>query len=224
MANFNMHLAASALVSGALTLLSYSADLLTIQYAVLLWITGTLSGLLPDIDSSHSTSLKIFFYIIGFITAGAIMVYATGKYRIIWIFLGILCVCASLCWIILPVFKKITVHRGNWHTLLAAICASITVTNITWHTNQVSAELAWLSGLFTGTGFFTHLILDELFSFNPARLTFKRSFGSACKPCDMKTPVITGMITLFVSFQLWYLPPWKKFIHITHQLTNALFS
>lgn len=223
MANFNTHLAGAALGSGLLATFCYNAHIASANHSAILWIAGTLAGLLPDVDSNNSTSLKVIFNTLSMMTAALLIIRMSGHYPLIWILLSVLTTYLLLRWIALPVFRKITVHRGGWHTLLTGICVSMIMTNLAWHTGHTTAQYAWLLGIFTAFGFIIHLVLDELYAFDLSNLRVKRSFGTACKPINLKTPVITCILSIFTIFQLWCLPPWTILTQATHQLVSLHF-
>ena len=220
MANFNTHLAGAALGSGILATFCYNTQLANADHTIVLWVTGALAGLLPDVDSNNSTSLKVIFNTLSMMTAALLVIKMSNHYSLPWIWLSIVITYFLLRWVALPIFRKITTHRGGWHTLLSGLCASMVMTNIAWHINHSTARYAWLLGIFTATGFIIHLVLDEIYSFDLSNLRVKRSFGTAFKAINSHTPVTTCILALFTMIQLWYLPPLSVLAKASHQLAN----
>lgn len=223
LANFKAHIAGAALCSGTLASLCYNAQLTDITNSIILWITGILAGILPDIDSKNSHSVKVIFNTISLSVAVLITVCMTNLYPLLWIWACVLAACITIRWAMLPLFKKITIHRGNWHSLLTCLCVGISTINITWHTRIASAEYAWLLGLFVVSGFFTHLLIDEICAFNFLKLQKKRSFGTAIKPINISTPFIALSITILFVCQFWYLPPWQALKKAAYLLASSRF-
>ncbi|MGM8887925.1 metal-dependent hydrolase, partial [Psychrobacter sp. 1U2] len=69
MANFNTHLNVAFMVSGTLSLAVYKAGLVGDSGFLMCVALGTIGGLLPDLDSDHSTPIKLGFNIISFVFA-----------------------------------------------------------------------------------------------------------------------------------------------------------
>jgi len=220
-ANFNTHLAGAALGSGILATFCYNAQLTDPDHSAILWVIGTLAGLLPDVDSNNSTSLKIIFNALSMMIAALLIIRMSRIYSLLWISCTILATYLTLRWAVLPIFKKVTVHRGGWHTLLAGACISMTIINLSWYSAHTTALFAWLLGIATSMGFAIHLVLDEIYSFDLSNLKIKRSFGTACKLINIKTPLITCIIVTLTTVQLWYLPPLTILIQATHQLARV---
>ena len=82
---------------------------------------------------------------------------------------------------LLYLFKTLTVHRGVFHSLLAALFFTLLTSNISFYLFQQQLFFAWLNGLFMGLGFVIHLLLDEIYSVDLSNTRLKRSFGTALK-------------------------------------------
>jgi membrane-bound metal-dependent hydrolase YbcI (DUF457 family) len=78
------------------------------------------------------------------------------------------------------IFRKLTVHRGMWHSIPAMVIAGLVI-YLEYHSPDRSARLLLATGVMLG--FLSHLILDEIYSvdFNGVRLKLKSSAGSAVK-------------------------------------------
>ncbi|OQX34779.1 MAG: hypothetical protein B0D91_11895 [Oceanospirillales bacterium LUC14_002_19_P2] len=207
MANFNTHLSLAGIGSGLLASAAIAAGVSTTSEGIVLWLTGTLGGLLPDVDADNSSSLKVVFNCIALLLTVVIIVRLSHIQPLTQVWLIIAGVYLCLRWLALPLFKQFTVHRGSWHSLLTGLTLSLLVTDIAWHVIGVSATFAWLLGIFLGIGFLIHLLLDEIYAFDISGTRFKRSFGSACKPIPISQPIVSGVLLLFCAILAAWLPP-----------------
>jgi LexA-binding, inner membrane-associated putative hydrolase len=78
------------------------------------------------------------------------------------------------------VFRRLTVHRGMYHSLPAMLIAGLCV-YLAYHSPDRTIRLLLAGGVMLG--FLSHLVLDEIYSvdFRGARLKLKSSAGSAVK-------------------------------------------
>jgi len=203
MANFNTHLfvAASASSFAAATLFNTNfIDLFDIPWFIFL---GTIGGLLPDIDSDNSSPLKILFTSLAtLISMLAILAYH-GQYKVQHVFIIASCTFFLVRYPILALFKKATVHRGAFHSILSAVLFTLLTTFSVYYLLNTGIIFAWLSGLFIGFGFIVHLLLDELFSVDLGNVQLKRSFGTAFKLFSVR--YLSASLGMFISCALLYL-------------------
>jgi hypothetical protein len=181
MANFKTHLLAAAGVSGAAAFVCAKAGLAPFSQAPALLALGTLGGLLPDIDSDHSTPIKIGFTLLAFSLAFVVMFAFLGRFselQLVGIWLGVF---VGIRYLVLEIFASFTVHRGAFHSVLAAAFFGLCAVSLSWHIFETSRLSAWLQGLFVSLGYIVHLSLDELFSVDLLNRRLKRSFGTALK-------------------------------------------
>ena len=209
MANFHTHLSLAGIGSGLLASATIAAGLSTISEGIVLWLTGTLGGLLPDVDADNSSSLKVIFNCIALLLTMVIIVRLSHSHTFSFVWLMIVGVYLSLRWLALPLFKQFTVHRGSWHSLLAGCTLSLLVVNISWHVIGVSAIFAWLLGIFLAIGYLIHLLLDEIYAIEISGTRFKRSFGSACKLFPTSQPAVSGMLLLSCVLLVAQIPPFS---------------
>jgi len=109
-------------------------------------------------------------------------------------------------YILLSVFKSLTVHRGIFHSLLAAVFFTLLTINISIHLFQQALLFSWLNGLFIGLGFVIHLLLDEVYSVDLSNIRIKRSFGTAFKLYSYKNGY-TSTLMLICTLALYSLIP-----------------
>ncbi|MCX8048779.1 MAG: metal-dependent hydrolase [Methylohalobius sp.] len=207
MANFKTHLIGAALVSGAAATAAVALSLVPSAQAPLLLGLGMAGGLLPDVDADNSTPLRLAFSLLGLAAALWAVFYALGQLRLSIAELFLLGLAAFLLirFCVLELFLHLTEHRGVFHSLLAVVCFTLATASGSYHLAHSPASLAWLHGLFVGIGYFTHLVLDELFSVDLTGRGLKRSFGTALKPIDFKNlraSVVMGLVTLALATSL----------------------
>ncbi len=89
---------------------------------------------------------------------------------------------------VFELFSRYTVHRGIWHSWLAALGAGLASTNLAHHAAGLPAWESWLAGAFVTLGYLTHLCLDEIASVDLLGRRIKRSFGTALKPFSLAYP------------------------------------
>lgn len=207
MANFKTHLIGAALVSGAAAITAVTLKLTAIEQAPILFGLGMAGGLMPDLDADNSTPVRLAFSLLGLIGGFSAVFYALEhvRFSIVELFLlglaAFLLIRFGLC----ELFLRLTEHRGIFHSLLAAVCFALATASASWHLAGSPPMLAWLHGVCLGIGYLTHLVLDELFSFDLTGRRLKRSFGTALKPIDfknLKSSLAMGLLTLGLATTL----------------------
>ncbi|CCE25081.1 metal-dependent hydrolase [Methylotuvimicrobium alcaliphilum] len=112
----------------------------------------------------------------------------------------------SVRYLLFAVFNSLTVHRGVFHSILAAIFFALLVTCIAHFQLQQTIEFSWLSGLFVCIGFIVHLLLDEVFSVDLSNSRMKKSFGTALKLWNYNS-WSASIIMLLCTLTLYYTSP-----------------
>ncbi len=215
MASFETHLSGAALVSAMSASAAVVSQWCSIEQGVLLFFLGALGGVLPDIDSDTSRPVIWLFNVLAAAACALFLWLATpwlaswsssGGSRIVWSWLGM-----ALVWLLagplaMRIFFRFTIHRGLFHSLLAALFFGLATVCIAWALAQQPAPFSWLCGLFVAGGFVVHLLLDEVYAvdFNGVRL--KKSFGTAIKPFSVDNWSGSLMLAL-VCGALWYFAP-----------------
>jgi hypothetical protein len=211
-ANFLRHLEIGTLASGVLSTASLGSGLITPEEAIVLWITGSLGGILPDIDSDTASALDIVFNIITlcFIIATFYLLHTNYPTLLLWgvsIFIyGVMKLLAR------PMFEAVTAHRGIFHSIASGLFFAFTAVNIAFYLGKQSELLSWLIGSFLLFGYITHLFLDELYSVDFANTRIKRSFGSALKLFDYKNIKISALMLVAVIICYNFTPKSTIFI------------
>ena len=140
----------------------------------------TLGGLLPDLDSDSGVPVRELFGLLAalapFLLLGRLAARGFSPEQM-------LAVCAGVYLFIryglAAYFKRLTVHRGMFHSVPAMIIAGLAV-YLAYHGPD------WLRWYLAGgvmLGFLSHLVLDELCAvdFSGTRITLNRFAGSALK-------------------------------------------
>ena len=151
------------------------------EAAVLAAGLTAVGGMLPDLDSDSGKPVKELFALAGAVVplllvprleqmqvshegmlAFLVGCYAFVRYGLAW---GL---------------KRVTVHRGMFHSIPAMLIAGLVVYLAYWSPDR-GVRLLLAGGVMLG--FLSHLVLDEVYSvdFNGVRVKLKTSAGSALK-------------------------------------------
>lgn len=206
MANFQTHLYGGVLVSGGAVLALQGTGWVGEGDTPMLFGLGVVGSLLPDIDADTSAPVRAFFGVLGAVLAFAWTLPLVGRYGpgylvLLWVAL-FLAVRVLLC----EVFARLTVHRGIWHSLLAAVFAALATVNLIHGVLDQPPRTAWAAGVMVGVGYLTHLVLDEAYSVDLLGVRTKRSFGTALKPWSLRDPVASLAMATATAVLLWLAP------------------
>jgi membrane-bound metal-dependent hydrolase YbcI (DUF457 family) len=162
--------AAASLILGFTPVQSALAGCLT-------WV----AGMLPDLDADGGKPVREIFGLLG-----AIVPLVAIRHLMRW--------CGSVDGVVLSaiiiyaltryggaaVLKKLSVHRGMFHSIPALLIAS-ELTFLAYVSDSVAVKCLMAGGV--GIGFLSHLLLDELYSvqWSGLRLKLSKSAGSAFK-------------------------------------------
>jgi hypothetical protein len=207
MANFKTHLTIASMLSGILAIGSLQANLATPQDVWVYFAAGTMGGILPDIDADHSFPIRIIFsffaIVLAFLTVfSQVEVYSIVELCLIW--LGVY---VAIRYAACKMFARFTVHRGIFHSLLAACFFCVLAASVTYHLCAMSPSRAWLTGCFVGMGYIVHLVLDELYSVDFMGATCKKSFGTALKIVSLTHIKATLCLSLVTLLLLYFATP-----------------
>lgn len=186
MANFTTHIAVGTVVSGALATLTLAADVVAPENLVAVTMAGVLGSVLPDIDLKDSRPSRAMFAGLAIFFSFAVLFNAATKFSIaeLWIlWLGTLLL---VRYGLHMVFHRISVHRGIWHSILAAVFCAVATAVVFQHMLSKPAGVAWLAAAFMFVGYLTHLTLDEIYSVDVMDTRLKSSFGTALKFIDRR--------------------------------------
>jgi membrane-bound metal-dependent hydrolase YbcI (DUF457 family) len=219
MADFRTHLAVATASGAVLAHGGWQAGLWGVWQGAALLVLVAFGGILPDIDADRSKAIRLVFNLLAVpaVVVGALLLesrLAPG---------ALLLVCGGLYLAVRylggALFSRFTVHRGIWHSLLAAALCGLGVTVLSHWLFAQPDQLAWAHGLAVATGFVIHLLLDELYSVDLTGARIKRSFGTALKPLDWREPGNSlAMLLAAVALAPW-LPSWAPLLELLAQGT-----
>src|SRR5947209_7297237 len=180
MAGFQTHITVSTLAGVGYGVWGYSCGA-PVQTCVLAGGLCSVSGMLPDLDSESGRPVQE----ISCFAAAVVPLLMLERFREFgWsqetmAFVGAI-VYAAIRFGAAEFFKRYTVHRGMWHSLPACLaCGLLAFVIVSGPDLAIRVFKAGAVSL----GFFTHLVLDEIWSFQlrSGRLNVKKSFGTALK-------------------------------------------
>lgn len=199
MANFKVHLGVALSISTIAALSVYSTGMISNVDAVTLALIGAIGGLLPDIDSENSTSVKWVFSIIAF---GVSCLLLFSLLPSLGILLSLLIAIALYIGIrsgLMVLCQNCTTHRGVIHSPAFGLLCALTLAYLFSFLNP---KFSTFLGLFLLLGFLIHLVLDEMYSVDLQGGHLKKSFGSALTLISFKTPIpyliVYGLLVLII--------------------------
>ncbi len=206
MASFRTHLAVASVVSISAAAICVQAGLLSQSDALILFVLGSLAGILPDVDSDHSIATRLVFKLLGGAVAVLLMYVFVDRLHIALLLALALGSALLVRYLVYPVFASITVHRGLFHSLPAALLLALCMASLALYGLQWSLQLAWLSACFVCGGYLVHLLLDEFYSVDFMGRSLKTSFGSALTVFSFSSWASYSAMYLAVVAGLYVLP------------------
>ena len=204
MAKFKTHISLGVLLGLFLSIfVSFFSLTKNTLIALIAFFSVIIGSFLPDIDSDTGTPFQIIFGFLSFLTATTMLYYLLQKdVTNLKILIGL--PIASLIFfrvIIGKIFKKITHHRGIWHSIPFVLIVTLFVLLITNKFN-ISPYDKLIISISIGIGYLGHLILDEIYSLiniSGIPFTSKKSLGSALKfSSKSKTTTVIAYLTILV--------------------------
>ncbi|WP_456268415.1 metal-dependent hydrolase [Kushneria sp. AK178] len=218
MANFTTHFTVAAAGGALIGGLGWQAGLWPFVDGVPIAGLVALGGVVPDIDADQSRAVRLIFTLMAmlavigcvsalqpFLSLVELSGVGIGAYLLVRYPLSTL-------------FKRFSVHRGIWHSLLAAVLSALAVAAVSYHLFIQTATQSWLFAGAMLIGVLIHLLLDEIYSIDIEGRRLKRSFGTAFKLYDYGTPqtaLLMGVV--MVSMTPW-LPPYGALQNIGSRL------
>jgi len=220
MANFNTHFTVAAGAAAVVSATLLSMEVVSPEQAVIAFGLGTLGGLLPDVDSAHSTSIKVGFNVLTLLMTIMLIFAKSSTYSLVEMFIASVVVFVGIRYALLEVFRKISKHRGMFHSVPVALIWGIVVAILGQWFFELNSLVAWVYGFMITWGYLVHLILDETYSVDLGNRRMKRSSGTAFKFGMFKTQkqqIHTAIIYAVI-------PPLFMLAPDTELLQTALFS
>jgi len=206
MANFKTHLFIASAAGAGATLVAVNVHLIANADMPWLIFLSTLGGLLPDIDASNSRPVKLLFNVLALMGVVAVLhayKYSYAPYPLALITAGTY---LSIRYGMFALFNGLTVHRGVFHSILAALFFALLMTCTSYHFLHWDVLHAWLNGIFIAIGFLVHLLLDELYSVDLANTKMKNSFGTALKLFSYNNMTASALMTICTIMLFWMAP------------------
>ena len=204
MGNYRQHITCAGILGIGYAWAAYLVGGVHWLYGSVAAMLATLGGLLPDLDCPSSVQLRGFTGILGVLTALAVWQRLENlRYPLpfeihLWsVILAFVLVRHG----IRRIMTRISVHRGISHSIpTCAVWGALVFLSYPtdFHVVRVMMALAVM------IGFGSHLLLDELCSFDLAGARVNRAFGSAIKfwaPSAFATLAIYGLLS-FLSWRV----------------------
>jgi membrane-bound metal-dependent hydrolase YbcI (DUF457 family) len=212
MANFTTHIAVGTIAAGALATLTLAADVIAPENLVAVTMAGVLGSVLPDIDLKDSRPSRAMFAGLAIFFSFAVLFSFATKYSIaeLWVlWLGTLLL---IRYGLHNAFHHLAVHRGIWHSILAAAFSAVATTIIFAYVLDKPDGVAWLAGGFLFVGFLVHLTLDEMYSVDVMDTRIKSSFGTALKLYDRRHPYASVSMASALALAIFLAPSPQMFV------------
>lgn len=212
MANFTTHIAVGTLVAGGLATLTLAADVIAPENLIPVTLAGVLGSVLPDIDLRVSRPSRTLFSGFAIFFSFAVLFAAADHFSIAELWLLWLGTLIFVRYGLYTIFHNATIHRGTWHSLLAALFAAAATAVVFSHGLHRHAGVAWLAGGFMLVGYLVHLTLDEISSVDMIDRRVKASFGTALKLWDRRYPMGTAGMAAALVLAVWMAPSPTTFV------------
>lgn len=212
MANFTTHIAAGTLVSGSLATLTLAANVIAPENLIPITLAGVLGSVLPDIDLKESRPSRAMFAGLAIFFSFAVLFSVADRYSIAELWLLWLGTLLLVRYGLHTIFHNMAVHRGIWHSILAALFSAAATAVVFGNIMDRHAGVAWLAAGFMFVGFLVHLALDEIYAVDVEDKRLKSSFGTALKLIDRRHPYATGSMLAALALAVWLAPSPSVFV------------
>ena len=181
MADFRTHVAVASTVSGVIAIGGMVAGVATPKEVVLFFCAGTIGGVLPDIDSDHTIPVQILFSFLSVALAFMSVFSKADTYSVVELSCLWILVHLFVRHVLYKIFAKFTVHRGIFHSQLAAIFFLFFSAAAAYHLFGLATVTSWLVGCFVALGYMIHLLLDEIYSVDISGAGFTANVSAELK-------------------------------------------
>lgn len=181
MANHKRHQQGAFVVGGVGATAAFILGMTSLPQAFIVFLAGYTGAMAPDLDHDQGKSLKATFRLLSIlIPIFAIWRHVEWQSSLMEIGIMFAVIATIIYFPIQWFFKKLTVHRGIFHSIPACfIYGAVLFLLVGKKTHDLSFQKA--VGITATLGYFIHLLLDEYSSlgFNGQRFRVKRSLGTA---------------------------------------------
>ncbi|MGD9823482.1 MAG: metal-dependent hydrolase [Desulfobacter sp.] len=218
MADFKTHLTVASIGSSIAATMLLASAIASPQEVLLYFILGVVGGLLPDIDSDNSLTVRLVFTFSATLISFLVMFRHRVDNTVIELFIIWAASFVFIKFFIFSLFTKLTAHRGIIHSIPAAVvfgCMAAIGLNRVFYFNDF---VSWMAGGFVFGGSILHLILDELYSFNFFSLKMKKSSGTAFKFGSIGNIKATISIYMLIAVLFVAMPSHNRFFSVIFAL------
>ncbi len=214
MANFATHLGVGTIASGMAATLAVATEMINQTDIITLALAGALGSVLPDIDLKDSRSSRIIFFALGLFLSIVVLFCVVTKYSIVELWIIWIGTFLAVRYFLQSLFHNFAVHRGVFHSVLAGVFFLFATAALFHHGLQSDPRICWLSGIFMLFGYIVHLLLDEIYSVDFSGNRVKRSFGTALKLVEYRSPGASFLMAVAAVGMFFLTPPFTSFFDI----------
>jgi membrane-bound metal-dependent hydrolase YbcI (DUF457 family) len=213
MPDFNVHFAAGALSGGAVGVWGAATGDLGMLHAGAVAVLGTTGGLLPDLDSDSGKPLALLFQLISVLLPVLLYPYARswGGQDIPFLICYYTAAYFVINYLVMPMVKKATRHRGMMHSVPFALAAGEAAFLLLLPSGLLTAIYAGLAVL---TGGLAHLVLDTFPSIGKAS-------GNALK---FKSQSLIGTLSVYALLIVMGIPMTERLLPLLRPALRRLLS
>jgi hypothetical protein len=213
-AAFKTHLTVASIGSSMAATMLFASGIASPQEVLLYVILGVVGGLLPDIDSDTSLTVRLLFTFVATLISFLIMFKQRVDNTVMELFIIWAASFIFIKFFIFSLFTKLTVHRGMLHSIPAAVAFGFTATIVLNRVFHFNDFVSWMGGAFIFGGAILHLILDELYSFNFLNFKVKKSLGTAFKFGSIENIKATIAIYMLIAVLFVAMPSHTRFFSV----------
>ncbi|MFO1008173.1 MAG: metal-dependent hydrolase [Planctomycetaceae bacterium] len=161
----------------------YGLGFTPVQAALSAVMTGV-AGMLPDLDLDHGRPAQELFGLLAgvapLLLVGRVLQWLHLPHDREMVMLGMVVLYVLIRYVLSRVIPYLSVHRGMFHSIPALLIAA-ELAYLTYPTDVIRVKLLVAAGV--ALGFFSHLLLDEIYSveLSGVKVGLKKSSGTALK-------------------------------------------
>ena len=163
MAGYKAHIAFGMVTGLAVSIAAVSISAVVFWFSPLVFLATVIGAFIPDLDSDTGLPLKILLRVLSIVGAAMVGYYffQAGADSLLTIVGFPLTAALFIYYVFGGIFKKLTRHRGIFHSIPAAIL-SILITFSVLQPFHFDPNVLMMISLAVGIGYLSHLVLDEL--------------------------------------------------------------
>ena len=223
MAGYKAHMAFGMFTGFTVGVFTVMISAVAFWFFPLLFLATVIGAFLPDLDSDTGLPLKILLLMLSIM--GAVIVgyyfFDAGAKNLIIIIGFPITTALFIYYIFGTIIKKLTFHRGNFHSIPAAIL-SVLITFSILELFSFDSYAVMMISLAVGIGYLSHLVLDELNStVNLGGMPFfpNKALGTALKFYS-NNMVITLALYLGILFLVFL--HWSNLVSFINDFTDNI--